>query len=139
MTNPPETASRTGLTIGGVTALLAMIASYTGAIDYVRDWAAAWIQWPQLRAVTVGIMIGVAFTAWVPYVLGKSFCAERARTIMRGGSSAMTFAAAWHLQPTELGFYYALFAALAGAQVYMTATRWLYKAFPILEPPALRE
>lgn len=127
-----------GLTIGGVTALLAMVASYSGAIDYLRDIAGQWLHLPQLRAVLVGMAVGVAFSSWVPYCFGAAACAERTRVLMRFGSSVLTFGAAWSLQPTQLGLYYALIAAFAGAQVHMTATRWIYKAFPALEPPALR-
>jgi hypothetical protein len=137
----PETGpvSTRGLTIGGISAALAMLAAYTGQIDYLRDAVAEWLRYPQLRAVLVGMAIGCAFSAWVPYVLGKAFSSHRARAYMRFGSSVLTFGAAWSLQPTRLGFYYALLAALAGAQLYMTATRWLYRLFPALEPPALRE
>jgi hypothetical protein len=137
----PETGpvSTRGLTIGGVTALLAMVASYSGAIDYLREFASHWLHLPQLRAVLVGIGVGVAFSAWVPYVLGASFCAARTRSLMRFGASVLTFGAAWSLQPTQLGLYYALIAAFAGAQVHMTLTRWLYRLFPMLEPPALRD
>jgi hypothetical protein len=136
----PDTGpySRTGVTLGGLSALLAFFAANSGAIEWTRDFAAGFVHWPQLRAMLVGIGIGAAFSAWVPYVFGQAMCAERARMWMRFGSSAITFTAAWSLQPTRLGLFYALLAGLAGAQVTMTATRWLYKAFPALEPPALR-
>lgn len=137
----PETGpvSRTGLTLGTITAVLAALAAYTGQIDYLRDAVSGWLRYPQLRAVLVGMAIGTAFTWWVPYVAGPAFSQNRMRSYMRFAASVITFAAAWHLMPTRLGFYYALLAGLAGAQAHMTATRWLYRLFPMLEPPALRD
>ncbi len=138
MTEQQSTNGKAGLTIAGITAVLAMIASQTAAIDYLRTLGAEWIHWPQLRAIVLGVAIGVAFSAWVPYVIPAAACKERAQTLMRFGASVLTFAACWRMQPTELGLYYALIAGMAGTSFYMTTTRWIYRAFPSLQPPALR-
>lgn len=127
-----------GVTIAGIAALLGVIGANMGVVEYIGQMLQGKIGHPQFVAVAVGIMAGSAYTTWIPYVLPKLACAERVKILLRLSSSVLTFAVSWRLMPTEAGAYWALIAAFAGAQVYMTATRTLYLLAPWLKPESLK-
>lgn len=127
-----------GITIAGIAALLGVIGANMGAVEYIGAALNGRIGHPQFVAVTVGIMAGSAYTIWIPYVFGRYACVERLKILLRLSSSVLTFAVAWRLMPTEAGAYWALIAAFAGAQVYMTVTRTVYLLAPWLKPESLK-
>jgi len=127
-----------GITIASIAAILGMIGANMGVIDYLGAAFNKSIGHPQAVAVSVGILVGATYTVWIPYTFPWFACAERLKIILRLSSSVLTFAVAWRLMPTEAGAYWALIAAFAGAQVYMTVTRTLYLIAPWLKPEALK-
>lgn len=130
--------SKVGLTVAGIASVLALIAANMGVIEYIKGEFRGVFASSQIRAMFLGIVLGVSFSSWVPYVFGESFSSKHARMITKLVASIITFIVTWELHSTGSGVYFAMFAGMAGAQVYSTATNFFYGAFPTLTPPALR-
>jgi hypothetical protein len=123
--------------VGGV----AGIASILGLLTFWEDARplADWLIFnlrvilarPQVEAVLLSIGAGVALTLGLPWLAAwNEFTPERTRTRLRLYAGTMAFAVAWYLQPTRVGFVYAVLSGLSGTQLGMTAMRWLQNLVP---------
>lgn len=131
--------SKTGLTVAGIASVLALVATNMGAIEYIKGEFSGVFASSQIRAMFLGVAMGVSFTSWVPYVFGEAFNGAWAKILTKLFASLITFAIAWEMHNTGTGMYCAMFAGLAGTQIYSTLTNYFYQAFPAIVPPAMRD
>lgn len=122
-----------GLSVAGIAGILGLL-TYWPQAQPLADWlifnlSAIWAR-PQVEVIVLAVLMGPAITLGLPWLLPGWYCGETTRTRLRLYACGMSFAVAFALMPTRLGFVYALLIGLAGTQIGMTALRVLQRFVP---------
>lgn len=119
--------------VAGIASILGLLAYWPQA-QPLADWlifnlGAIWAR-PQVEVIFLSVLMGPAITLGLPWLLPGWYCGETTRTRLRLYAGGMSFAVAFALMPTRLGFVYAVLVGLAGTQIGMTALRLVQRVVP---------
>lgn len=128
-----------GLSVAGIASVLGLLAFWPQA-QPLADWiifniGAIWAR-PQVEVIVLSVLLGPAVTLGLPWLLPSRYSGETTRTRLRLYAGGVSFAVAFWLSPTRLGFVYAVLVGLAGTQIGMTALRWVQRLVPPSKVPS---
>ena len=137
------TEKKAGLA-GGITllALLAAIGAGWGHLEPLATWAVknlgAIAAREQVQAILASSALGVSAAAWLPHLLPHSWTPARTRLVTGLIGSGLTFAAAFALVPSRVGFVYACLAASATPTASQAIAGLIYWLKPCAKPGSLQ-
>lgn len=131
-------------TVAAAVATLAVVGGLLGfwpQLEPVLNWLvlhAAWIALQsQSHAIMIGVLVGVSVSWFVPHYLPAIMPAKDAKRRMGLACSLVTFAVAWHLERTQLGFWLALIAGMIGWPLVLGLANIVYRMLPNSQPGSL--
>lgn len=127
-----------GLTLAGLVAAVIAVAGVWPHILPALNWVAPIFGREQVQALLASSALGVSAGAWLPHLLPHSWTPARTRLVTGLIGSGLTFAAAFALVPSRVGFVYACLAASATPTASQAIAGLIYWLKPCAKPASLK-
>lgn len=142
MTTEKKAGLAGGITIAGLLVLLAAFGDGWRNVEPALTWTVknlgAIFGREQVQAILASSALGVSAGAWLPHLLPHSWTPARTRLVTGLIGSGLTFAAAFALVPSRVGFVYACLAASATPTASQAIAGLIYWLKPCAKPGSLQ-
>lgn len=102
------------------------------------DKLAAALQHPAFHAVFLALLIGIALTEALGWLLPGNMPARSSERLQRIVVAVGVALAGYQFHPTTIGAGWAAFAGLAAPSIHHHLQSWAYAKWPSLKPKALQ-